>query len=118
VIRPKDGQPIRSTLKLQNGNPYVQEHIDLLNAILNNTELNETKNVTDSTLTAIMGREAAYSGAWVDWDALLNSTFKYGPELVYSDASKLEWGSFRTLKPPMPGEHSIFSDPPKVPLAD
>ena len=43
--------------------PYVQEHVDLINAILNDTDLNEAKQVTDSTLTAIMGREAAYSGA-------------------------------------------------------
>ena len=46
-------------------NPYVQEHIDLINAILNDTPLNEAKQVTDSTLTAILGREAAYSGAGV-----------------------------------------------------
>jgi len=70
--------------------------------------------VTDSTLTAIMGREAAYSGAWVDWDAILNSSFKYGPDLLYTDAAKLEWGAFRTLKPPMPNEHNIFANPPKV----
>ena len=48
--------------------PYVQEHIDLINAILKDSDLNETKNVTDSTLTAIMGREAAYSGRGVEWD--------------------------------------------------
>jgi predicted dehydrogenase len=114
IIRPKDGQPIRATLKLQSGDPYTQEHIDLINAIVKETELNETKNVTDSTLTAIMGREAAYSGAWVDWDAILNSSFKYGPDLLYTDAAKLEWGAFRTLKPPMPNEHNIFANPPKV----
>ena len=84
-ISPKDGPRWGSKLKVQNGNPYVQEHIDLINAILNNTELNETKNVTDSTLTAIMGREAAYSGAEVKWDDILNSKFAYGPELLYTD---------------------------------
>ena len=93
-------------------NPYVQEHMDLINAIQNNTELNEVKNVTDSTLTAIMGREAAFSGNGVEWDAVLNSKFLYGPEQLYKDASKMEFGSFRTLKPPMPSMHDVLKDPP------
>lgn len=107
----------KSTLQLQSKNPYEQEHIDLINAILNNTELNETKNVTDSTLTAIMGREASYSGALVTWDQILNSEFKYGPDLLYTDASKMAWGAFRTLKPPMPSQHNIFKKPAEVPVA-
>jgi len=70
--------------------------------------------VTDSTLTAILGREASYSGAGVEWDKVLNSTFAYGPELQYQDCSKMKWGSFRTLRPPMPSEHDILKDPPVV----
>lgn len=107
----------KSTLQLQSKNPYEQEHINLINAILNNTALNETKNVTDSTLTAIMGREASYSGAEVTWDQILNSEFKYGPDLLYTDASKMTWGAFRTLKPPMPSKHNIFKKPAEVAVA-
>src|SRR5438045_4152440 len=55
--------------------PYVQEHVDLIKAILNDKPLNEAKNITDSTLTAIMGREAAYSGAEVEWDTIMNSKY-------------------------------------------
>ena len=94
----------------------MQEHIDLINAILKDTPLNEAKQVTDSTLTAIMGREAAYSGAGVDWDQVLNSKFTYGPDLLYKDCAKMEWGDFRTLQPPMPSQHDIFKDPPVVPV--
>lgn len=100
-----------------NANPYVQEHVDLLNAIINDTELNEAKNVTDSTLTAIMGREAAYSGAGVDWDSALNSKFAYGPEVLYTDAAAMQWGDFRTLKPPMPKTHNILAAEPMVQVA-
>ena len=96
--------------------PYVQEHIDLINAILNDTELNEAKQVTDSTLTAIMGREAAYSGAGVEWEAILNSKFAYGPEQLYQDCAKMQCGPFRTLQPPMPSLHNILKDPPVVPV--
>ena len=102
------GQPV---------DPYVQEHVDLINAIVKGTELNETKQVTDSNLTAIMGREAAYSGGVVEWDDILNSEYAYGPELLYKDASKMTWGAFRTLKPPVPGSHDIFAKPPQVPTA-
>jgi len=92
--------------------PYVQDHMDLIEAIHKDGDLNEAKNVTDSTLTNLMGREAAYSGGGVDWDSILNSKFMYGPEQLYTDASKMTWGDFRTLKPPMPSMHDIIKDPP------
>jgi predicted dehydrogenase len=114
-IQPKGGAAWRFRDKATD--PYVQEHIDLINAIVKGTELNEAKQVADSTLTAIMGREAAYSGAGVDWDQVLNSKFVYGPDLLYKDCAKMTWGDFRTLQPPMPSEHNIFKDPPVLPVA-
>jgi len=111
-IRPKGGQNWRFSGKPTD--PYVQEHINLINAIVGNTDLNEAKQVTDSTLTAIMGREAAYSGSVVEWNDMLESKFAYGPELLYTDAAKMQWGAFHTLKPPMPGSHDIFSKAPEV----
>jgi myo-inositol 2-dehydrogenase / D-chiro-inositol 1-dehydrogenase len=115
-IQPKEGDMWRYKKSEQDVSPYVQEHIDLINAIQKDTELNEAKQVTDSTLTAIMGREAAYSGAGVEWDQVLNSKFTYGPDLLYKDCSKMGWGAFRTLQPPMPGRHDILKDPPVVPV--
>lgn len=54
-------------------NPYVQEHVDLLASIRAGQPLNEGRQVAESTLTAIMGREAAYTGQVVTWDDLLNA---------------------------------------------
>ena len=51
--------------------PYVQEHIDLLNSIRKGEPLNELKNVTESTFTAILGRNAAYAERWIGWDEAL-----------------------------------------------
>ena len=116
LASPGSGSAWRPTGITQD-NGYVNEHRNLIRAILEDKELNETKNVTDSTLTAIMGREAAYSGAAVEWDAILNSKFAYGPEWLYKDSAKMEFGSFRTLKPPMPSLHSILKDPPMVATA-
>ncbi|MSR41006.1 MAG: Gfo/Idh/MocA family oxidoreductase [Phycisphaerales bacterium] len=63
-------------------NPYVQEHIDLQNAIRNNIAINEGERVAKSTLVAIMGRMAAYSGKDVTWDQALYSTEELMPETV------------------------------------
>ncbi len=97
--------------------PYMQEHVDLINAIVKDTELNEAETVTDSTLTAIMGREAAYSGKELDWESMLNSKFAYGPADLYQNPAAMKFADFRTLQPPMPSEHDILSDPAVVPLA-
>jgi len=90
--------------------------VDIDSAILKDTPLNEAKQVTDSTLTAIMGREAAYSGAEVEWDQMLNSKFQYGPDQLFTDCSAMKFGDFRTLQPPMPKNHNVLKDPALVPV--
>jgi hypothetical protein len=62
--------------------PYTQEHVDLQNAILNDTPLNEAEQVAHSTLCAIMGRMAAYSGKDVTWEQAMNSTEVLMPDSV------------------------------------
>lgn len=52
-------------------NAYVQEHIDLLNSIRAGRPLNELKQVTESTFTAILGRNAAYACKTLKWDDAL-----------------------------------------------
>src|ERR1700733_8583065 len=47
--------------------PYQQEHDDLFTAIRNNQEYSEAVYGAESTMTAILGRMAAYSGKEVDW---------------------------------------------------
>ncbi len=49
------------------GNPYVQEHADLLTGILSGKPLNEARNVAESTLTAVIGRMSAYTGQTIRW---------------------------------------------------
>jgi myo-inositol 2-dehydrogenase / D-chiro-inositol 1-dehydrogenase len=67
-------------------NPYVLEHKDLIESIRAGKPLNEGEQVAHSTLTAIMGRMAAYSGKLVKWADALNSPedlmpkeLKFGP---------------------------------------
>jgi len=63
-------------------NPYVEEHVDLVASIRAGTPLNEGRQVAESVLTAIMGREAAYTGQTIEWDTLLNSTQDLTPPTV------------------------------------
>lgn len=52
------------------GNPYIQEHVDLINSIREGKPLNEAADVATSNMTAIMGRIAAYTGQLVRWKDL------------------------------------------------
>jgi myo-inositol 2-dehydrogenase/D-chiro-inositol 1-dehydrogenase len=68
---------------------YVQEHIDLHRSIREGKPLNELKSVTESTATAILGRNACYSGKVVTWDDLMKSTVSTMPAGLTMD-TKLE----------------------------
>jgi predicted dehydrogenase len=56
------------------GDPYVQEHVDLLKGILENKPLNEADQVATSTMTGIMGRISAYTGELIRWKDLIDET--------------------------------------------
>ncbi|MCF7708541.1 MAG: Gfo/Idh/MocA family oxidoreductase [Verrucomicrobia bacterium] len=57
-------------------NPYVGEHAHLIYAILKEKELNEARNVAESTGSAILIRESAYSGLRTNWDAFYEDPSK------------------------------------------
>ena len=65
--------------------PYQAEHVTLLQHIRDNRPVNDLKNVAESTLTAIMGRMACYTGKAVTWAAALNSTQSLAPERLAWD---------------------------------
>jgi predicted dehydrogenase len=62
--------------------PYVQEHTDLIASIRAGKPLNELETVAESTLTAIMGREAAYTGQEITWDEMLKAEQDLTPPQV------------------------------------
>jgi len=57
----------------QSVNGQLQEHIDLIKSIRDGKPLNEGQQVAESTLTAIGGRIAAYTGRSFNWSWLLNA---------------------------------------------
>ena len=87
---------------------YVQEHIDLLASIANGKPVNETKQVTETTLTGIMGRIACYTGQLVRWSDLTTKTDSPFYNLALSPSpADFETGSVVAPKDdvvPVPGE--------------
>jgi myo-inositol 2-dehydrogenase / D-chiro-inositol 1-dehydrogenase len=86
--------------KPQFSNPYVQEHYDLVASIRAGAPLNEGRQVAESTLSAIMGREAAYTGQVIEWDALLNAKQDIVPP-------KVSFGVLKVPNVPMPGRTKL-----------
>nr|WP_320020612.1 Gfo/Idh/MocA family oxidoreductase [uncultured Draconibacterium sp.] len=60
--------------------PYVQEHIHLITSIRTNKPVVEAYRTAESTLTAVMGRTAAYTGQKVTWEDMMTSNEKLGPK--------------------------------------
>jgi len=60
--------------------PYVQEHMHLVHAIRTGGYVNQAEETANSTLTAIMGRTAAYTGKKVTWDEIFKSDMNLGPK--------------------------------------
>jgi len=62
-------------------NPYVQEHIDMIKSITGSGPyINQGMRVAESTMTAIMARESAYSGMKITWDMIMASTQDLQPK--------------------------------------
>jgi len=66
--------------------PYQQEHDDLFAAIRNDTPYNELEYGAHSSMTAVMGRMATYSGKEITWDEALNSQIDTMPKELSWDA--------------------------------
>ena len=54
-------------------NPYVLEHVDLIDSIRTNRGVEQATETALSNMAGIMGREAAYTGQVVGWDEMTAS---------------------------------------------
>lgn len=87
------------TLKIPS---YVQEHMHLVYAIRTGKYVNEAEQTALATLTAIMGRTAAYTGHLITWENILKSDIDLGP-------SKIEFGPVdMKFETPLPGTPVII----------
>ena len=76
----------------QQYNMYQKEHDLLFASIRKDQPMNDGKRMATSTLLAIMGRMAAYTGQEITWDQMMN-----GQEKLFPDP--LEWNGSLAVKP-------------------
>jgi predicted dehydrogenase len=83
--------------------PMQQEHNDLIASIKAGKPRNDLKRIAESTLTAIMGREAAYTGQVIEWDALLNAQ----QDIMPVPAEQVSFGPLAVPPVPTPGRTKV-----------
>lgn len=79
---------------------YDVEHKELFAGIRAGKHINNGHYMSYSTLMAIMGREACYTGQEITSEQMLNSTTRLGPQ-------KYEWGDVPVPKVAMPGDSML-----------
>ncbi len=67
---------------------YDQEHKELFAAIRAGTPINNGRYMSLSTMMAIIGREACYTGEMLNWDEAINADMRLGP-------TTYEWGDVK-----------------------
>ena len=75
---------------------YQTEHDELFASIRSGEPINNGVYAARSTLLAIMGRMAAYTGEVITWEQALNSKEDLGP-------AKYAWGEAPVRPVPRPG---------------
>ena len=84
MIKAQGAEPFRMKNE-GNGSGWQQEHHDFFRAIRNNETFNEAEYGAKSTMTAILGRMAAYSGDIIEWDDAFNSKLALVPNKFSDD---------------------------------
>jgi predicted dehydrogenase len=89
--------PKRWRFKGEEKNMYDLEHEALFNAIRKGEVINDGDRMMLSTLVAILGREATYTGQQITWQQILDSKEDLAPDT-------LKWAdSFKPTPMPVPG---------------
>ncbi len=76
---------------------YDQEHVELFASIKAGQPINNGLYMSYSTLLAIMGRMATYTGQEITWEMAMNSQENLTPE-------RYEWGDIQVPEVAMPGK--------------
>lgn len=78
--------------------PYTLEHVNLINHIRSKKPILQSEETAVSNMAAIMGRESAYTGAEVTWDAMAAAPLDYTPKDL--NLGKMDMSTYTV---PVPG---------------
>lgn len=81
-------------------NPYQVEHDKLFKSIREGSVISDAENGAKSTLSAIMGRMATYTGKKITWDEIMNSKESLVPD-------NLSWNSTPPILPDEDGNYDV-----------
>mgnify|MGYP001555515569 FL=1 len=94
------GKPLYQFDFKQENNPYQTEHDQLFAAVAKGEyKFADAENGAYSSMTAIMGRLATYSGQLIEWDKAFNSGLNLHPATYGWD----------TMPPVQPNEEGIYT---------
>jgi len=85
-IRDRQGNMLYDHDGTDDPNPYQQEHDELFEAIRSGGYIDDTDYGAKTTMTAIMGRMASYSGQMIQWDDAINSDAQLMPFELTEDS--------------------------------
>jgi predicted dehydrogenase len=98
-ITDRTGKELFAFDRKKENNPYQAEHDELFDAITKGQyKFEDAENGAKSTLTAIMGRMATYSGQVIEWDKALNSGISIMP-------TAYDWNAKPPVLPDANGEY-------------
>lgn len=97
-LRTLEGQAWR--FRGETNNPYQAEHDAFIAAIRSGQPINEARQIAESTMTAIIGREAVYSGQEIEWDAAMKSPQDF-------TLKEYKFGELPVDPVPMPGKYKF-----------
>jgi predicted dehydrogenase len=101
VIKDHSGKVLFQFDKKTENNPYQTEHDELFAAIAKGEyKFADAENGAKSTMTAIMGRMATYSGQVMEWDKLLASGISMAPKTF-------DWNAMPPSVPDEDGKYAI-----------
>ncbi len=90
-------------------NPYAVEHVKLFESIRNGGVLADAENGAKSTMSAIIGRMATYSGKVINWDEAMQSNHDLAPDdLTWDSPAPVQPLADGTYKIPVPGQTVVI----------
>jgi predicted dehydrogenase len=89
--------------------PMVQEHMDLIAAIRSGTKYCEGWHGATSSMTAVLGRMATYSGQTVKWDdAIAKGTSEFPQQLAWDAKAPVAQNADGDYPIPIPGVYKAY----------
>ncbi len=101
-LKSYSGEKLYSHNKIEDKNPYQIEHNELFASIRSGSLISDAENGAKSTMSAILGRMATYSGKQVSWEDAMNSDHKLVP-----NEDLLNWKSIPPVVPDASGNYPI-----------